>query len=82
MGINSECSCENKVLAEVEWLIPDIKCEGCADKLKTTLEEIKGVRVEQLKVDEKRIVLSYNTVKVSEQQLKEALNKAGFPVAA
>ena len=84
MGSECECGCggAKKVLVTVDWQVPGIRCEGCAESLRTALEEVKGVLVEEVKVEEKRVVVSYNAARISEKELKDAFSRAGFPVAA
>jgi copper chaperone CopZ len=83
MNMGSECGCgcggANKV--KVEWTIPGIKCQGCADKLKEFLEGVKGIKFDGLKLEEKLVSLSYNKERFSEEQVRETLSQAGFAVA-
>jgi copper chaperone CopZ len=84
MGKECGCGCgsADKVLVKVEWTIPGIKCQGCADKLKSTLEGVNGILLEGLNMEEKRVSLSYNASRLNEQQVKDTLSQAGFAVAA
>jgi copper chaperone CopZ len=83
MGNECGCGCggADKVLVKVEWTIPGIKCQGCADKLKESLEGVKGILLEGLNLEEKRVNLSYNAARISEEQVRETLSQAGFAVA-
>jgi len=65
-------------LAEVEWLVPNMVCEGCAEKISAALGSIAGVREVKPKVSRKRVLIRYEPRKVREQQLKEALGQAGY----
>ncbi|HEY6839506.1 MAG TPA: cation transporter [Geobacteraceae bacterium] len=84
--MGSECSCgcgeAKKILVKVEWQVPGIKCEGCAQSLTTALEGVAGVLVEEVNVEKRRVVVSYNAALTSEGELKEAFGKAGFPVTS
>jgi copper chaperone len=77
MGGTCSCGGANKV--EVAWSIPAIKCEGCADKVKTLLDDIKGVVVDRIDVAEKRLALRFNPARISEDELRGILANAGFP---
>ncbi|MBI3949117.1 MAG: heavy metal translocating P-type ATPase, partial [Acidobacteria bacterium] len=81
-GINLEREdvAEGGSLAEVELLIPNMVCEGCAEKIRTTLSPIPGVREVKPKVTQKRVYVRYEPAKVREEELKEVVHKAGFTV--
>jgi copper chaperone CopZ len=86
MNMGSECGCGcsgvDKVPATVEWTIPGIKCQGCADKLKVLLEGVKGIKLEGLNLETKTVTLKYNAARLSEAQVRDTLAQAGFAVAA
>jgi len=65
-------------LADREFLVPNMVCEGCAEKIAGALTSIPGVRDVRPKVPQKRIRVRYEPEKVREQQLKDALSKIGF----
>jgi len=65
-------------LAELELLIPNMVCEGCAEKISTALTALPGVREVKPKVTQKYIYIRYQPAHVQEQQLKEAVAEAGF----
>lgn len=69
---------EGVPLAELEFLIPNMHCEGCAEKISTALHSLPGVREVKAKVAQKHIAVRYEPAKVREQQLKDELNKVGF----
>ena len=65
-------------LADREFLVPNMVCEGCAEKIAGALTSMPGVREITSKVPQKRIRVRYEVGKVREQQLKDALNGIGF----
>jgi len=67
-------------LADREFLVPNMVCEGCAEKIAGALTSIHGVREVRPKVPQKRIRIRYEPEKVHEQQLRDALAKIGFTV--
>lgn len=67
-------------LADREFLVPNMVCEGCAEKIVGALASIHGVREVRPRVPQKCIRVRYEPEKVREQQLKEALGKIGFTV--
>ena len=67
-------------LADREFLVPNMVCEGCAEKIEGALTSMPGVREVRSKVPQKRIRVRYEPGKVREQQLKDALGNIGFTV--
>ena len=68
-------------LADWEFLIPNMVCEGCAERIAGALTSIPGVRDVKPKVPQKRIRVRYEPGQVREQQLRDALTKIGFEAA-
>ncbi len=74
---------ESVPLVEVEFLVPNMHCEGCAEKISTALTALPGVREVKPKVPQKHISVRYEPARLPAQQLKETLDKAGFaPIEA
>lgn len=65
-------------LADREFLVPSMVCEGCAERIAGALTALPGVRDVKPNVPEKRVRVRYEPGKVCEQQLKDALNNIGF----
>lgn len=65
-------------LADRDFLVPNMVCEGCAEKIAGALTSMAGVRNVTSKVPHKRIRVQYEPAKVREQQLKDALTTIGF----
>ena len=65
-------------LAQIEFRIPDMVCEGCAGAITATLKGLPGVQEVKPKVARKQVYVSYEPAKVKQQQLKEALQGSGF----
>ncbi len=65
-------------LADREFLVPDMVCEGCAEKIAGALTSIPGVLHVTSKVPHKRIRVRYEPWNVREHQLKDALKSIGF----
>jgi len=69
---------EGEPAADVEFRISNMVCEGCAEKIDETLRSITGVREIRANVPQKRIRVRYEPTKVQAEQLKNAVNQAGF----
>ena len=78
IDLQREETAERGPLAELKFLVPNMVCEGCAEKISTALSSLPGVCEVKSKVPQKRVHVSYEPAKVQEQQLRNAVNKAGF----
>ena len=65
-------------LADAEFRVPNMVCEGCAEKLDEALRSLAGVHQIRSNVAQKRIHVRYEPAKVRPEQLKDAVNRAGF----
>ncbi len=65
-------------LAEREFLVPSMVCEGCAETIAEALNAIPGVRDVTSSVAHKRVRVRYEPPSVDAARLKEALNTIGF----
>lgn len=65
-------------LAEVEFAVPNMVCEGCAEKISAALRAVPGVREVKPKVPQKHVVVHYEPQRVKESELKSAVGQAGF----
>jgi len=69
---------ESAPLADLELHVPNMVCEGCAEKISAALSPIAGVREVKSQVPQKRVCVRYEPGKIREQQIKEALGQAGY----
>lgn len=69
---------ESELVAYVELLIPNMVCEGCAEKISSALLSVSGVREVKSKVRRKHVHIQYEPSRVDKEQLKEAVSKAGY----
>ena len=53
-------------------------CGACAVSVKRGLEKTKGVKAADVSVEKGQATVVYDDSQVSEQQLREAINKTGF----
>ena len=73
---------DESVLAEVEFALPNMVCEGCAAKIASALTALPGVREVRPKVPQKHVTVRYEPAKVGEEALRDAVGKAGFTAVA
>ena len=64
--------------ADVEFTVPNMVCEGCAEKLDAALQSIDGVQHASADVRRKRVRVRYEPARVRPEQLKNAVAAAGF----
>ena len=64
---------------ELVFAVANMKCEGCATTIQKTLRAMPGVRDVSPKVAEKRVVVRYDPAQVREGDLKQALDRIGYP---
>ena len=65
-------------LAETEFLVSNMVCEGCAEKITTVLKAVPGVHEIKPKIRQKHVYVTYEPSKVQMKDLKETFDKAGF----
>jgi heavy metal translocating P-type ATPase len=73
-----EAVTDGGALAEAEFRVPNMVCEGCAETIRTALQTLPGVREVTPKVPQKQVSVRYEPAKVQEPQLKHALAENGF----
>jgi Cu+-exporting ATPase len=78
MALEREETIEGGPLAEVEFAVSNMVCEGCAGKISAALEAVPGVREVKEKVPQKHVVVHYEPEKVKEAELREAVARAGY----
>jgi cation transport ATPase len=65
-------------LAETEFAVPTMVCDGCAQKITGSLSQVPGVQTVTAKVAQKHVVVRYEPARVGVVELKGAFDKAGF----
>jgi Cu+-exporting ATPase len=78
LPLEREVTAESGSLAEVEFAVPNMVCEGCAQKISTALRAVQGVREVRPKVSQRHVSVRYEPAKTLEQNLKGAIERAGF----
>lgn len=78
MKLEHEDMAEQGPLAEREFLIPNMVCEGCAEKISTKLKAVPGVQEVKLKVQQKHVYVKFEPTRVPAERLKNIIGKAGF----
>ena len=69
----------NSGSVEVEFSVPTMVCDGCAERMRNVLGRLPGVRQVRPKLWSKRVIVRYAPGATTEDQLRAALEEAGFP---
>lgn len=78
INLQREEAPESGTLAQVEMLIPNMVCGGCAEKIATVLDAVPGIRQVSSKVPQKRVTVLFDPTQIQEKQIAETLDKAGY----
>lgn len=65
-------------IVAIEFRIPNMVCEGCAEKIDGVLHALPGVREVRPNVAHKRIRVTYEPAKIDAERLKSTVVQAGF----
>lgn len=65
-------------LKEVVWHIPDMECEGCVRSIHRALDDIDGVQQVAVDLLQKTVRVVFDSARVGEAQLRQAIEAAGF----
>lgn len=63
---------------KAEIKVEGMTCEGCVNKVKTSLEKIEGVKSAEVSLAKSVAVVTYDDAKTNETALKSAVNSTGF----
>ncbi len=68
-------------MSQITLNVPDISCGHCEKTVLNTLQGRPGVRAVQVDIPAKTVYLDYDENAFSLDQVKEALDEEGYPVA-
>lgn len=63
---------------EATFDIPDMKCEGCADRIERVLTRHDGVQSATVRLDDKQATVLYDADAAGTDALRSVLEKAGY----
>lgn len=74
---------EKKTMAtqKLDLSVPGMSCEKCVNKITATLSAVAGVADVQTDLGKKRVAVRFDSARVTERQLEDALGKVGFSSA-
>ena len=65
-------------MKEVKLNIEGMHCTGCSIRLEKVLNNVDGVESAKVSLEEKKADIKYDETQVSEKELIEAVEDAGF----
>ncbi len=60
--------------------IEGMTCQGCVDKVQSTLKKVDGVSISKVMLASNSAVVVYDAQRTNETDLRKAVNSAGFKV--
>ena len=69
-------------MTEATFKVPDMSCGHCKAAVEGELNGLSGVESSNADVEKGTVAVRYNESKVSNEQLKGAIEEAGYTVAA
>ena len=66
----------------LNWNISGMHCDGCVDRLQKVLSGKAGVQLAKVSFTDKQAFLEYDSSAISSDQIKDAVEKAGFEIIA
>jgi copper chaperone len=69
-------------MSQITLNVPDISCAHCEKTVLETLQGKPGVTAVQVNIPAKSVYLDYDENAFSLEQVKEALDEEGYPVAS
>ena len=67
-------------MKEVKLNIEGMHCTGCSTRLEKVLNNVDGVESAKVSLEEKKADIQYDETQISEKELIEAVEDAGFKV--
>ena len=65
-------------MKEIKLNIEGMHCTGCSTRLEKVLNNVDGVEGAKVSLEEKKADIKYDETQVSEKELIEAVEDAGF----
>jgi copper chaperone len=69
-------------MTDVKLNVPDVSCDHCVMTVTNAMKALPGVEDVQVHLEDKKVDVRYDQTKLDEQQIRAALDQAGYPVAA
>ena len=70
------------MMETINWSISGMHCDGCSARLQKVLSRKTGLQSTAVSLAEKQASLEYDSALITANQLQQAIEKAGFEIAA
>ena len=65
-------------MKELKFKIEGMHCTGCSTRLQKVLNNLEGVEEAEVSLEAKQVMIKYDEDKISIEEIKEAIEDAGF----
>ena len=65
-------------MKETNLKIEAMHCAGCSTRLEKVLNNLEGVEIAKVSLEEKKATIKYDETKISLENIKESIEDAGF----
>lgn len=65
-------------MKETNLKIEGMHCAGCSTRLEKVLNDLEGVETAKVSLEEKKATIKYDETKINIENIKEAIEDAGF----
>lgn len=65
-------------MKETNLKIEGMHCTGCSTRLEKVLNNLEGVETAKVSLEEKKATIKYEETKINIENIKEAIEDAGF----
>ena len=66
------------IMKETNLKIEGMHCAGCSARLEKVLNNLEGVEIAKVSLEEKKATIKYDETKISLENIKESIEDAGF----
>ena len=82
--METSASMQNKKKAEIKEVVFNVglHCENCVKKVTENISFEKGVKDLKVSLEDQTVTVKFDAAKTSEETLKAAIQKLGYPVSA
>src|SRR5258705_129180 len=67
-----------KKKSDVIYIQTSAQCDGCKETIENAVKQLNGVKKVNLNLDDKKVMVEYKTTKVSANEIRVAISKAGY----
>ena len=64
-------------MKETNLKIEGMHCAGCSTRLEKVLNNLEGVKIAKVSLEEKKATIKYDETKISLENIKESIEDAG-----